>query len=545
MYNEKLATQEYVNNLMSDIDVSTKSEGLILETGVSKIHNISEGLNVEVDSFSVYGESKQKEVLGKVFDFPFHTGNRTGTYGGVDVIDDGNGVLTFNGTATEDFIINFTNPGMPEPFIIDEECKIKLSGCPKGGSLETYYMSIFQLQTVEEQNCDFGEGVVMKNNPGDPYIIQILVKKGVTFDNAIFMPKIEEYLGVSPETPSEVVSMEDARIYACGTNIVYVGEKLNWNGVRTVNCNIDAGEYYISFKDYYADADGMPYITFVDNSCNISFNEIKDGYMITLEKPETMVAFYSNGYTQESAEYISAGVDEFMISPIKNVDYQPYKEEFDETLNGVILRGLANSSKRWVARDEIMVKNKQVLLVRNIGRKVLSATDTINIGNYKALDNGKGFTGSLSIFEDRYITDKTEENIMLANIYTQNQVASPSELSYGEMFPALNDTSVYITFPTECETAEQAEEWLTGLLSEKNISLEFIYRLAEPVVENVTNTEYGQKLLKLKTAEPSITIVCDGDCRVGYKANISKVYKKISNKINELQEALISLGGNI
>lgn len=62
------------------------------------------------------------------------------------------------------------------------------------------------------------------------------------------------------------------------------------------------------------------------------------------------------------------------------------------------------------------------------------------------------------------------------------------------------------------------------------------------VETDITNTECGQELLALHTNYPNTIISCDAKCEVAYKAD-TKIY--IDNKFANLQQAIISLGGNV
>ena len=62
----------------------------------------------------------------------------------------------------------------------------------------------------------------------------------------------------------------------------------------------------------------------------------------------------------------------------------------------------------------------------------------------------------------------------------------------------------------------------------KDKGCEIDYILAEPVIEDITDTEAGQALLKLYTNYPNTSVVSDIDLTVGYKADTKNyaIYSK-------------------
>ena len=109
---------------------------------------------------------------------------QTITRSGVTLTNNGDGSFTLNGTATTDTFFNVFDPqfapavgGTPLP-----SANYYLTGCPSGGSTNTYFLYI-----IPNYRNDFGSGVSFTGqiNGGS-----IFVKNGYTCDNLVFRPQI-------------------------------------------------------------------------------------------------------------------------------------------------------------------------------------------------------------------------------------------------------------------------------------------------------------------------------------------------------------------
>lgn len=106
------------------------------------------------------------------------------TISGVTFTNNGDGTFTVNGTATA----NIDYRGVPHEAKQGMEVghKYIASGCPAGGSSNTYY-----IQTVYVGR-DFGSGVLaeLTNSSAYQYDVQIIVKSGTVCNNLTFKPQL-------------------------------------------------------------------------------------------------------------------------------------------------------------------------------------------------------------------------------------------------------------------------------------------------------------------------------------------------------------------
>ena len=138
--------------------------------------------------YKIYGNFKKNAI-----EYPFL--NSTKTANGITYTDNKDGTITANGTATGraafelTSAINYTLP----------QGKYFLSGCPVGGTNNTYYLYVNVLKKdgnswkIVKTFYDYGEGVLcdLSNLTYDGITITITIMSGAVLDNAIFKPQLE------------------------------------------------------------------------------------------------------------------------------------------------------------------------------------------------------------------------------------------------------------------------------------------------------------------------------------------------------------------
>ena len=95
-----------------------------------------------------------------------------------------NGVVTCNGTATEEFVLTSTNT-----FSEKNNHVLYVAGCPNGGSSTTYYVR--EGYDANNTHWDVGTGRLYKKNTGNSNLVcQIIIKNGYSVNNLVFKPQI-------------------------------------------------------------------------------------------------------------------------------------------------------------------------------------------------------------------------------------------------------------------------------------------------------------------------------------------------------------------
>lgn len=143
--------------------------------------------NRELMSYKANGKVGAKNMLY----YPYH--DTTKTENGVTFTDNGDGsvtVVTVGGGATDNtyFFIKYAEP-------LNIEGMLKLSGCPLGGSGDTYYATLYYTYNgVYYGVLDTGNGGMFKienSHLGTPCYMVIAVRTGTIINNAItFKPMI-------------------------------------------------------------------------------------------------------------------------------------------------------------------------------------------------------------------------------------------------------------------------------------------------------------------------------------------------------------------
>lgn len=116
-----------------------------------------------------------------------------------------NGITyTINNDGT--IIANGTSSGISQcflqsssvPLVIDSNKYYYFTGCPKGGSSETYFMDVLPYRNISSSNIsafrDVGQGIrsTIFADPVNYFTIKIVIRTGVTVNNLVFRPMLVE-----------------------------------------------------------------------------------------------------------------------------------------------------------------------------------------------------------------------------------------------------------------------------------------------------------------------------------------------------------------
>lgn len=155
--------------------------------------------------YNIYPYGKQEILTTKVSGIKIRAGYKNWidkndlrtdnvTINGVTLKNNGDGTFTLNGTATADVIFGIYKGGVDAwkkmTSVNTNNIKLLYQGCPKGGSLNTYYtMNYFGYK-------DIGNGVIVTVGPNTATNLKlntamsINVKQGTTCNNLVFKPQI-------------------------------------------------------------------------------------------------------------------------------------------------------------------------------------------------------------------------------------------------------------------------------------------------------------------------------------------------------------------
>lgn len=185
---------------------------------------------------------------------PYPYTDTTKTYNGIRYTDNGDGTITANGTATADSYFRLLDSN---PFKIDRMIgRVQITGCPSGGSAETYY-----IDCVPTGHKCVGESVQLDINT-KWFRFYIRVRKGTKVENLVFKPQVERGLNV---TEFEKGTLQTATANTDGTVVGLTSVSPNmtlFTNAADVNINCEysvggdptANEKFVELQNAFASA---------------------------------------------------------------------------------------------------------------------------------------------------------------------------------------------------------------------------------------------------------------------------------------------------
>jgi hypothetical protein len=143
------------------------------------------------------GDSGSYEVgvYGRnILKYPYN--ETTKTEGGITFTDNGDGIITANGTATKKVNFVFRNYGNIQ---LQKGKTYVLSGCASGGNSNTYCIMV-QDSSYTQIVIDYGDGAAFTAEFND-YAVWIRIYEGATLNNVVFKPQVELGTQATPYEP--------------------------------------------------------------------------------------------------------------------------------------------------------------------------------------------------------------------------------------------------------------------------------------------------------------------------------------------------------
>ena len=176
--------------------------------------HLADSDNGKIMDMMLYGRSEQKQYSGKNLLSPVL---KSQAKGGITCVDNGNGIYTFTGTATDTVSFGVYGSTSESGEVLKEFTNKKLVGCPSGGGADKYFLRVSD--NITYAYTDSGQGAKITT---DIRYIYIRFIKGVTVSGLIFKPMVtddldatyddfEPYVGgqpsPSPDYPQEINSI--------------------------------------------------------------------------------------------------------------------------------------------------------------------------------------------------------------------------------------------------------------------------------------------------------------------------------------------------
>ena len=264
--------------------------------------------------------------------------NQTTTAGITRTIN-ADGTITVNGTAsgTGNYLYLQISPTFPL-----DAGTYTLSGCPTGGSNDTYRLSIFNNVngTNSDEKREFGDGREVIVETASNYIIMIVIKNGTTVNNLTYYPMIrlstEDATFAPYENIRPIVSYDTISITRSGKNIcsgVVMGA-----AYITKNGTFNTSQPNYTSTNKFVVAEGVNYIDSTDNNTSLNrktFHYWNDkgewlgvwkgteGYTLNNRPVGAVMAAitYYNPDTTQIAKWAQVELGETAT------DYEPYKAD--------------------------------------------------------------------------------------------------------------------------------------------------------------------------------------------------------------------------
>lgn len=159
----------------------------IINTAKGSLIPLPDSAEAPIPSMKIFGKTKQATTTGKN-KLPYVPQSKTTLYNGITFVENGDGTITVNGTATANATYSFIPTS--KAFTLTTGTTYTLKGCPSGGSMDTYRLSIQTTDYLANYD-DIGNGVTFTAIDKACYVF-VMVKSGVTVNNLTFHPIIVE-----------------------------------------------------------------------------------------------------------------------------------------------------------------------------------------------------------------------------------------------------------------------------------------------------------------------------------------------------------------
>ena len=160
-----------------------------------KENDIWVNTNTEVTSWDFSTtEPCRRSANRNLLTYPYY--HTTMTDNGITFTDNGDGTVKANGTATAQARFRPFHTTVASGMIWLDPGTYTASGCPKGGSRETYFWEVYDHDDSKGLAYDIGDGATFTLTQGTHVRGSFIINSGNKLTNAVFKPQIEK--GSSP-----------------------------------------------------------------------------------------------------------------------------------------------------------------------------------------------------------------------------------------------------------------------------------------------------------------------------------------------------------
>ena len=525
-----------VDTVIANIDLGIK------ETASGENIHLTDSAEGKAVEYALYGKAEQNTTSGKnLFD---NTATSKTLNNVTFTVNKEDGSVTANGTASANTFFVLKNFNLEAGSYI-------LSGCPSGGSADTYSVNCYQnnnefiCRNIGGDSRFTTDGTTNANNR-----LEIKIASGLTVNNLTFYPMIrlasitdntyEPYTnGASPnpDYPQEIeVSGESGsvEVKSVGKNLINQICVFS-NDVANKKHFLKAGKYTIT-RDSIENGKNWYLSAYDENGTIITTTAIKSKSWGLSGSQE----YYYGGSSADTIDvellvdcYFKVGVLEglgttyFMLTKgDKYKPYEPYKETLAtiSTPNG--LAGIKVSSngnytdqngQQWICDEVVKYADGSGEYIQRI-KKVKATVDNCTFST--TLENVTRFSINTSIKEYNENISGISSHLIYKNSWGDD---SPHWYIYNGV--------IYFFMPNEiANDLISLSNWLNS-----GNSIDFLCYMKEPIETPLTAEEIAE-IEKLQTFYPVTNISNDFDCgmKVTYVAD-SKNY--IDNQLAKMEQA--------
>lgn len=340
----------------------------------------------------------------------------------------------------------------------------------------------------------------------------------------------------TPETPVDIISCDNPTLYVNGKNL--------WDSTLQLiagNVNMENGAYIATDVsnmriDVAYDSKALRSI-YIKKGTTISFSfktnisTDKERYLcikLSDESYKNILIKNANSVTYTATEDI-VNIGMVIYGSVKGdklydvqlelndtiTDFEPYKEP--QTLKiPYVLRGIGD------IKDEITISDSKVEYIQRIAEETVTLNELSETSDY------------VGRYIEKYKIKNQYKAASYGNFCTSAKYKSWALPSQTEWVISTSSRAIYFSPPL---TSEYTADTLNAYLSDKPITL--IGCLETPITTDITDTEFGQSLLKLHCNSPTTTIYTDSN------VDITATYEISTNNYfqNKLAELKTKLGG--
>ena len=340
----------------------------------------------------------------------------------------------------------------------------------------------------------------------------------------------------TPETPVDIISCDNPTLYVNGKNL--------WDSTSQLiagNVNMENGAYIATDVsnmriDVAHDSKALRSI-YIKKGTTISFSfktnisTDKERYLcmkLSDESYKNILIKNANSVTYTATEDI-VNIGMVIYGSVKGdklydvqlelndiiTDFESYKEP--QTLKiPYVLRGIGD------IKDEITISDSKVEYIQRIAEETVTLNELSETSDY------------VGRYIEKYKIKNQYKAASYGNFCTSAKYKSWALPSQTEWVISTSSRAIYFSPPL---TSEYTEDTLNAYLSDKPITL--IGCLETPITTDITDTEFGQSLLKLHCNSPTTTIYTDSnvDITATYEISTSNYFQ------NKLAELKTKLGG--